>query len=80
MTNCAVASAHRPSDDILIFQSPPDTAPQRAFSYSGADNNPINTMPNWCFNQLTAQHPDPAMLEKLADALRSGRLFATFLP
>jgi hypothetical protein len=37
-------------------------------------------MPNWCFNQLTLRHLDPAMLEKAGDALRSGRLFATFLP
>jgi hypothetical protein len=44
----------------------------------------INTgesiMPNWCNNEVTITHEDPAMLERLEEAWRKGRLFAEVIP
>jgi hypothetical protein len=37
-------------------------------------------MPNWCTNNFTVSHEDPAMITKFAEALREEKLFATFAP
>ncbi len=37
-------------------------------------------MPNWCSNNFTVSHEDPAMITKFADALKAGELFQTFVP
>ena len=37
-------------------------------------------MPNWCNNEVTITHEDPAMLERLEKAWREGRLFAEVMP
>ena len=37
-------------------------------------------MPNWCNNEVTITHEDPAMLERLEKAWREGRLFAEVIP
>jgi len=37
-------------------------------------------MPNWCNNNLTLQHEDPAMIKRAADALNRGEFLAEFIP
>jgi len=37
-------------------------------------------MPNWCNNRMTISHPDPAMVQKAADAWNSGAFLDTLLP
>jgi len=37
-------------------------------------------MPNWCNNNLTLQHADPAMITRAAEALERGEFLAEFLP
>jgi hypothetical protein len=37
-------------------------------------------MPNWCNNNFTVHHEDPAMLIKFQEALKAGELFQTFVP
>ena len=37
-------------------------------------------MPNWCNNNLTLQHADPAMIKRAAEALERGEFLAEFLP
>lgn len=37
-------------------------------------------MPNWCNNELTIRHPDPAMLEKALAAWNKGQFLQTLIP
>ena len=37
-------------------------------------------MPNWCQNVATFSHTDPAMMEKLDEAINNNQLFNTFFP
>ena len=37
-------------------------------------------MPNWCNNNLTLQHADPAMIKRAAEALERGEFLAEFIP
>ena len=37
-------------------------------------------MPNWCNNNLTLQHEDPAMIKRAADALERGEFLNEFIP
>jgi len=37
-------------------------------------------MPNWCSNNFTVSHEDPAMITKFAEALKAHELFQTFVP
>lgn len=37
-------------------------------------------MPNWCGNNLTISHDDPAMIQKFCDAYNSGETMQAFLP
>ena len=37
-------------------------------------------MPNWCQNNFTVSHEDPAMITKFAEAVKAGNLFDTFVP
>jgi hypothetical protein len=37
-------------------------------------------MPNWCNNNLTLQHEDPAMITRAAEALDRGEFLAEFIP
>jgi hypothetical protein len=37
-------------------------------------------MPNWCNNNLTLQHEDPAMITRAAEALERGEFLAEFIP
>jgi len=37
-------------------------------------------MPNWCYNNATFTHKDPAMIKKLIDGAKDGNLFNTFVP
>jgi hypothetical protein len=37
-------------------------------------------MPNWCNNNLTLEHEDPAMIKRAADALERGEFLAEFIP
>ena len=37
-------------------------------------------MPNWCNNTMTISHPDPAMVQKAADAWNSGAFLQTLVP
>ena len=37
-------------------------------------------MPNWCNNNLTLQHADPAMIKRAADALERGEFLEEFIP
>ena len=37
-------------------------------------------MPNWCNNNLTLQHADPAMITRAAEALERGEFLAEFIP
>ena len=37
-------------------------------------------MPNWCNNNLTLQHEDPAMIKRAAEALERGEFLAEFIP
>jgi hypothetical protein len=37
-------------------------------------------MPNWCNNNLTLQHEDPAMIKRAADALERGEFLQEFIP
>ena len=37
-------------------------------------------MPNWCNNNLTLQHEDPAMIKRAAEALDRGEFLQEFLP
>jgi hypothetical protein len=37
-------------------------------------------MPNWCNNDLTLRHKDPAMLDRVQKALAEGRLLQEFIP
>ena len=37
-------------------------------------------MPNWCNNTMTISHPDPAMVQKAADAWNSGKFLQTLVP
>jgi len=37
-------------------------------------------MPNWCNNTMTISHPDPAMVQKAADAWNSGNFLQTLIP
>jgi len=37
-------------------------------------------MPNWCNNNLTLQHEDPAMIKRAADALNRGEFLQEFIP
>jgi hypothetical protein len=37
-------------------------------------------MPNWCNNNLTLQHEDPAMIKRAADALERGEFLHEFIP
>ena len=37
-------------------------------------------MPNWCNNNLTLQHEDPAMIKRAFDALERGEFLNEFIP
>ena len=37
-------------------------------------------MPNWCSNQLTLRHEDPAMIQRAYDAFNRGELLQEFIP
>jgi len=37
-------------------------------------------MPNWCNNNLTLQHEDPAMIQRAYDALQRGEFLNEFIP
>ena len=37
-------------------------------------------MPNWCSNNVTFTHKDPAMIQRVVTAYNSDRLFSEFLP
>jgi hypothetical protein len=37
-------------------------------------------MPNWCNNNLTLEHEDPAMIQRAADALLRGEFLNEFIP
>ena len=37
-------------------------------------------MPNWCNNNLTLQHEDPAMIQRAYDALERGEFLSEFIP
>ena len=37
-------------------------------------------MPNWCSNNVTFTHNDPAMIQRLVDAYNADRLLSEFLP
>ena len=37
-------------------------------------------MPNWCNNDITLRHKDPAMVERAFKALSDGRLLSEFFP
>ena len=37
-------------------------------------------MPNWCNNNLTLEHEDPAMIQRAADALQRGEFLQEFIP
>ena len=37
-------------------------------------------MPNWCNNNLTLEHEDPAMIQRAADALMRGEFLSEFIP
>lgn len=37
-------------------------------------------MPNWCANNLTLGHDDPAMIERVARAFEAGKLLQEFIP
>ena len=37
-------------------------------------------MPNWCQNNFSVSHEDPAMITKFAEELKAGNLFHTFVP
>jgi hypothetical protein len=37
-------------------------------------------MPNWCNNNLTLQHEDPAMIQRAYDALERGEFLQEFIP
>lgn len=37
-------------------------------------------MPNWCNNTMTISHPDPAMMEKAAEAWNTGEFLQTLIP
>lgn len=37
-------------------------------------------MPNWCNNVMTISHPDPAMIQKAADAWNESKFLATLVP
>lgn len=37
-------------------------------------------MPNWCNNNLTLQHEDPAMIKRAAEALERGEFLNEFIP
>lgn len=37
-------------------------------------------MPNWCNNDMTLRHSDPAMIQRAADAYRRGELLNEFIP
>ena len=37
-------------------------------------------MPNWCSNQLTLRHADPAIISRAAVAFRNGELLNEFIP
>jgi hypothetical protein len=37
-------------------------------------------MPNWCNNNLTLQHEDPAMITRAAEALERGEFLSEFIP
>lgn len=37
-------------------------------------------MPNWCMNNITVSHPDPAKLQKFVDAYNSGETCQGFIP
>ena len=37
-------------------------------------------MPNWCNNNLTLEHDDPAMIQRAFDALERGEFLQEFCP
>ena len=37
-------------------------------------------MPNWCNNELTISHPDPAMMARFEAAFKEGRALDEFIP
>ena len=37
-------------------------------------------MPNWCNNNLTLTHEDPAMIKRAFDALERGEFLSEFIP
>jgi hypothetical protein len=37
-------------------------------------------MPNWCNNNLTLEHEDPAMIQRAFDALERGEFLSEFIP
>lgn len=37
-------------------------------------------MPNWCFNDVTIRHTDPAMIARAVRAYQEGRLLSEFFP
>lgn len=37
-------------------------------------------MPNWCENRIKISHPDIAMMNKVCDAINTGKLCETFAP
>ena len=37
-------------------------------------------MPNWCTNDITLRHKDPAMIQRAQEALASGTLLNEFIP
>ena len=37
-------------------------------------------MPNWCNNNLTLTHSDPAMIQRAVTAYQEGKLLQEFIP
>lgn len=37
-------------------------------------------MPNWCMNEMTISHNDPAMIKKAAEAWNEGKFLSTLVP
>lgn len=37
-------------------------------------------MPNWCFNKLTVEHDDPAMLDRFVQSYNAGTVCNEFIP
>jgi hypothetical protein len=37
-------------------------------------------MPNWCLNNLTVEHSDPAMVDRFEKAYNAGKTCSEFIP